>query len=336
MIALLLLLWSALALASETWVVAPGETLDTIARALGDPALSPELARLNHLPEGAPLVPGQALALPDALGLLSAEVLHVQGEVTAAPPGQLALPVEEGRKLAQGVTVCTGADGVAALRLATTGTRGRHDDVYLLPGTCLSVEHATSTPTRRSSLISIKRGSVSVRASDDGPGTVTVRTPSGIATGDFGGFRVSVETGAARTEAVDQPVAVLGGGAEVQVAAGEGTRVRDGQRPDAPTPLLRSGPLVAPSERAPLYRPDFRWVAVDRALAYRVELSASPDFSQLVVVELVEQESWSPDRLLLPYRVEGLWWRVSPVDRTGFVGVPSRARALSLPAGLGL
>lgn len=244
--------------------------------------------------------------------------------------------MEVGRKLAQGVTVCTGADGLAALRLASTAVRGRHDDVYLLPGTCMTVERASSTPARRSSLLSVARGSISVRSSDDGPGTVTVRTPSGITTGDFGGFRVSVETGAARTEAVEQPVAVLGGGAEVQVSAGEGTRVRPGERPDAPTPLLRPGPLVAPLDQAALYRPDFQWVAVDRALAYRVELSTSPDFAQLIVVEVVDQESWSPDRLLLPYRVDGLWWRVSPIDRTGFVGVPSRARALRFPAGLGL
>lgn len=335
MTALLLLLWSALALAAETWTVAPGETLPTIARALGDPALVTELARVNGLSPDAALTPGQVLELPAGSGGVSAELLHAQGSVTSMMPGQIAVPIEAGRRLLAGTTVCTGPDGFAALRLATTGVQGRHDDVNLLPGTCLTVERASSGAQRRASIISVLRGSVTVRTSDDGAGTVTVRTPSGMTTGEHGGFRVSVETGAARTEAVEQPVSVLGGGDEVQVGAGEGTRVRTGERPDAPTPLLRPGPLVTPPDSATLYRPDFRWVAVDRALGYRLEISSSADFLDLLVVEVVDEELWSPTRLLLPYRVEGLWWRVSPIDRTGFVGVPTRARALSLPAGLG-
>lgn len=335
MIGWLLVLWVGLARAGDTWVVAPGETLDEVARALGDPALAPEIARINQLDPRAPLTPGQVLTLPASADVVGAEVLAAQGEVLVNLSGQIAVPAEPGRRLQAGATVCTGPDGLASLRLATVGVNGQHDDVTLLHDTCLTVERASRSASRRVSLLTIKRGSVTVRPSEDGPGTVTVRTPSGITTGDLGGFRVSLEAGAARTEAVEQPVSVLGAGAEVKVAAGEGTRVRDGQVPDAPTPLLRAGPLVAPPDATPLFRPEFSWVAVDRALAYRVEVSATASFDNLVLVETVDEESWAPERLLLPFRVDGLWWRVSPIDRTGFVGLPSRARGLTLPSGIG-
>lgn len=337
MIALLLaLLWAGTAQATDGWRVMPGETIETIAVGLGDPDLAPELRALNGLSATDQPVAGAELRLPAPRGELTRpHVLYLSGAVLATPPGQPTAALGVGAYLAPGTTVCTGEGAFATLRLAARQYSLEHDDINLLPGTCLTLERAEIDQNVRQSRVQVSRGSVSVRAVDAGAGRVTVRTPSGVTTGDQGGFRVTVETGAARTEAVDGAVAVLGGGRSVRVGVGEGTRVRPGQVPDAPVPLLRPGPLATPKDGDLLLAPDFRWVAVDRALAYRVELSASEDFSEILMMEEVGEELWEPDRLFLPYRVPGLWWRVSPVDRAGYVGLPSRARSLAFPYGLG-
>ena len=79
----------------------------------------------------------------------------------------------------------------------------------------------------------------------------------------------------------------------------------------------------------------FSWSPVERALTYRVELSARPDFTDLLAREEIAGTAWWPDFLFLPFRVPGLWWRVTAVDRTGFEGLPSEGRMLTFPAGVG-
>ena len=71
-------------------------------------------------------------------------------------------------------------------------------------------------------------------------------------------------------------------------------------------------------------------------LGYRVEVSLSPAFDELVVVEDVARPSWTPEMLVIPYRVPGMWWRISSFDRTGFLGLPGDPRHLVHPAGTGL
>ena len=252
----------------------------------------------------------------------------VRGETTPAAPGA---------HLPQGATVCTRAGAFATLRLAR-GDRA-HDEVILFSQTCTTIDHldarGDAQAASRSSRLSLRQGSVAVR-SDAGPDVeVEIVTESGQTSGAEGGFRVTIEEAAARTEAVTGAVVVRGAGAEVDVPAGYGSRTRTGEPPSPPIALLVSAEGLIPDDAAILTRPDFGWSAVDRALGYRVEIASDRSFSALLVAEEVAEPWWKPDLLFLPFRVGGLWWRVAAFDRTGFVGFPSTPHRVALPAGVG-
>lgn len=243
-------------------------------------------------------------------------------------------PLHTGASVPPGATLCTDVASYATLRLPVD-SHGAHDEVTLLAATCLTVR-AEVHLDHRSALLEVQNGAVSVRTSQDAAGRVTVQTASGETVGKGGGFRVTVEEGAARTEALHGAVSLGGGGAVREMAAGFGSRTRTGEAPGDPIPLLPPGAPALPEEGAPLTRPDFSWTPVDRALGYQVEIASSADFARLLLVEEVGTPSWKPDVLFLPYRVPGLWWRIASFDRTGFVGIPSAARGLAIPSAMGL
>ncbi len=330
-----MILWIGLALAGTPMVVQQGDTVTALADRLGDPDLAEAIRTLNELHTDE-LEPGQILLIPGP-GSEAREArvvsLSGQGSVTLASGERLNLVT--GAPLPTGATVCVDEDAFATIRLSVALDSPNHDDVALFPQTCLSVDALTAEPGRRSSLIRVATGEVSVISVDDDPGTVTVVTPTAVATGDAGGFRVAVEEGATRTEAVSHDVTVYGEGARLDLAAGQATRIAEGSAPEAPTMLLRAGVLVRPEDGSVLRAPDFRWTEIRRALYYRVEIATSPDFAEVVVAQTVPTESWDPGRLYVPYRVPGLWWRVAPIDKVGFVGVPSEPSFLSFPAGVG-
>ncbi len=336
MIALLILCVEALA--GGHVVVGAGDTVESIAAALGDPALAAAIRAQNGLgPVGEPAV-GAVLTLPGALGGASQDalVLSAYGSGEVRRPGARPDALAPGLSLPAGTVLCTAEESYATVRLALDLDGRRHDDVNLLPSTCMVVEATAAAPGVRRSLISVQRGSVSVQDGRTmGAGTVTVRTRDGLTTGDAGGFRVHVEGAATRTEALYSAVSMLGGGAEVQVGAGQGSRVRQGQAPDAPIALLPPGEQIAPEDGERLRVPEFSWTPVERALGYRVEIALTPSFNDTVLVEESASPVWAPEYLMLPFRVPGLWWRVASIDRTGFIGVPSDPRRLDFPAGVG-
>ncbi len=335
MIALLLI---CAALAAEHWVVRPGDTVESIASELGEPGQVAEIRALNKLGAAAQPAVGTVLYLPPASqgsqeqqGLVTA----VRGTGTARLPGQEPTPLRPQMVLPLGTEICTDAESFAAIRLARDLDSYAHDDLTLLPNTCLTLDGAAARAGHRSSLVNMREGSVAVRGTPERPGDVIVGTPSGLSTGEAGGFRVTLEPGATRTEAITAPVSVMGAGQEVTLEAKQGTRVREGQAPEAPRGLLSGGALFTPEEGAALTWPDFRWASVPRALGYRVQVSTSPDFAEVVHQEDVPFPEWQPDFLFLPFRVDGYWWRVSPLDRFGFEGLPSEPRRLSVPPGVG-
>jgi len=275
-----------------------------------------------------------ALAAPRGVDVPAA-LSSLQGQGSArigtAPP----IGLEVGMELPVGTEVCIDGASYATIRLAYDPVTFKHDDIQLMPGTCLVVTSTEAVRGARSSVVQVNQGSVSIRVVEADPGAVRVITPSGVTEGERGGFRVTIEDDAARTEALYEQVVVIGAGQDLVVDAGFGTRVRDGSAPEAPVALLAPGTPLAPEVGYPLRRPDFEWTAVERALGYRVEFSSTPDFSEMVLVEEADGSPWGPDVLFLPFRVPGLWWRVVAFDRTGFVGIPSEGRYLAFPVGVG-
>lgn len=338
------MIWLLLAVADahDVHVVRDGETLETIVTVYGgDPELLTILRSLNALAPGDQPATGALLALPGPqdgyrVRVQQARVLSISGSGTAQAPGRDLAPLESGLWLSVGTTVCTGRESFAAVRLAVTTGTFQHDDISLLPETCLVVESAVSRSDQRSSVVEILKGGVSVRELDDGDaGRVTVRSTAGITTGERGGYRVTLQDKQARTEALYQPVAVLNAGQEQVLVAGQGVLTAEGEAPGDVVQLLQAGLLVRPQDGAALRRPDFTWEPVERALGYRVEIASNADFTHIVVVEEVADPEWHPELLFVPYRVDGLWWRVSSFDRTGFLGIPSVPRQLKFPMGVG-
>lgn len=331
MIALLL----ALAHAGELHVVGSGDTVEGIAARLGDPALAAAIRARNGIAAGAQPTVGAALQLPDVAGGADqpAEVLAFQGVGTLRGPGGRTIPIVVGALLPPGTEVCTGDESFATLRLASTPGCGDEDDMTLLPRTCVTIAGNHAAPGRRSSVVDVSSGSVTIRDGDE-RGLVVVRTASGATRGAQGGFRVAVEVAAMRAEAVSREVAVQGAGVERTLAAGFGARTPSGAAPGEPIALLPAPGPTAPAPDAHLDIPNFAWTRVDRALGYRVELSTDPDFTQLIRRAEIARAAWEPTTLFLPYRIPSMYWRVVGFDRLGFEGIPSAGRRVRFPIGI--
>jgi len=329
-----LLTWTALA--GDHVVVHNGDTVESFAESDAD--MATRIRALNGLgPTEQPAV-GSLVELPDGLsGLpMEAAVVNVYRGAAAALPRSPQINLVPGMGLPAGSRVCTSMDGYVTLRLAIDQEGLQHDDITLLPSTCLTIQATSSRSSGRRSMVRLETGSITVPRPDAGasPGEITVATETGITTADRGGFRVHVESDVARTEALYNPLSVFGGGVEQRVEPGQGSRVRAGQAPSTPVALLSPGHPIRPLDGATLRRPDFSWVRVDTALGYQFELASSEDFREMLVARSVDRPSWEPARLLLPGDVEGIWWRVSAIDRHGFTGVPSAPQRLALPVGV--
>jgi hypothetical protein len=327
--------WHTLAHGGELRVVRAGETVDAIASSLGEPGLAAQIRTLNQLPPDAEPPVGAILTLPDRPGGLDqpAQVLAMVGSGTARPAGGTPVPLVEGVFLPSGTEVCTGPDSYATLRLASAPGCADEDDVSLLPATCLVVDGNHGRPDRRTSVVSVRSGGITVTDAR-GEGRVAVRTTAGVTTGEEGGFRVAVEDNATRAEAVTGAVAMLAAGQETAVPAGFGVRTLNGAAPGELVALLKPGQPTSPLPGARLLVPDFSWTAADRALGYRVEIASDPAFTRLVRRAEVGGLTWKPSRLFLPARAPTLHWRIVPFDRTGFEGIPSEARAMLFPRGV--
>ena len=136
-----------------------------------------------------------------------------------------------------------------------------------------------------------------------------MRSEAGLATGDRGGFRVALEEEAVRAEAITGPVDIIGAGVEVHLDSGQGGRVYAGQAPTDPVALLGPGQPVHPLGGTVLFRPEFRWSSSPGAMGHHVEIAEDEAFSQLLMTRNVDSEVWAPPSLLLPFRVDALWWR---------------------------
>ncbi|MEM1245481.1 MAG: LysM domain-containing protein [Acidobacteriota bacterium] len=118
-------------------------------------------------------------------------------------------------------------------------------------------------------------------------------------------------------------------GQTVDVAAGMGTSVADGEVPSPPEPLLPA-PLVPGSRRArslSYSNPLLRWNAVPSAVSYTVEICSTAACERLVdQARGLKQTEYRPDSL----PVGSLFWRARAVSATGLDGYASRVRQLDI------
>lgn len=342
-------------LAGPAWAGAPhvvrgGETVESIAEGLGDPALADAIRERNGLEPGAQPLPGTVLGLPDLGGDSACRASYVRfaqgpegGPAGTLVDAQGTRPLVPGEPLYFGTTVCTDPGAYASLRLArdVDGETTGWDEVTLVESSCLELVSSWSSLARRTSRLALSKGALRVGARDDTTGRILVETAAGVTLGDRGGFRVALEDGATRVEAVDGEVATLAEGVDRAIPEGFGARVEDGAAPSDLFTLPPAGALRQPLDGAVLSTLTFTWEGPEEAFGYFVEVSGSRDFSELYVRQQVDDPPWRTPVLQLPLAdpaddaVPVGWWRVVAYDRFGFEGLPSEAHAIRRPGGLG-
>ena len=318
-------------------VVGEGDTVESIAAELGDPALASTLRKINGLAGDEQPGVGDILGLPPAEGPADqvAVVQTIRGKSTM-DRGQGPVPLTPGMLLAPGARICTDEASFLTLKLAVGCSGDGGDEISLLPQTCITLDNTYESDGDRSSLVTMEQGSVTVQEDAAGEdGLVTVQTSAGVASGRGGGFRVHVEAESTRTEALGTSVSVSGSGAEVGLEAGQGVRVKEGEAPGPVVQLAEPGSPALPADQALLRIPDFSWAEAPDALAYRLEFASDPAFADLLFFTEVGETPWLPTSFSLPTQPDtGVYWRVTTIDSMGFMGLPSPAHYARFPPGV--
>lgn len=331
------MLWALMqgAVAEEFHVVRQGETVESIAEALGDAAAVEAIRANNNLDAAAQPAVGSLLRLPQGTAGVTCQPSYIishYGEGLVRLPGKADKPISDYQPLPAGTVVCTSEDSFASVRMSASLDDRTFNDVTLMPSTCVEVRTSYVGGGGRTSMLALSEGEVNVLKTGTGDSQVVVQTESGVALGEEGGFRVAVETDAMRTEAVDAGVSTMAQGEQVDLDEGFGNRVVTGEAPGPPVALLEAGALLTPPDKSYLRRHDFGWVPVPRAVQYLFEVSRTPNFDQVVLRTPAIHADHRPENMLLPLDATQVYWRVISVDRTGFRGIPSDPFTLLLPS----
>ena len=170
--------------------------------------------------------------------------------------------------------------------------------------------------------------------------TLVVETPTGHVSLRSTESQIGVDKKRNATVAVYKGHAdVSAQGSKVRVPKGFGTRIKRGQRPTKPRALPKAPKWIGSSRRAFLtsgapsstaLRADLRWRApstrAGSRLEYRVEVSPSPSFDEVVV-----DQRTSKDHITLNTLTRGSYWaRVSAIDVNGLEGMASPAIRLDV------
>lgn len=309
------------------YVLLPGESIWRITEAhLTDMRYWRPLARRNGLRDPDLVPAGGVVRVPEAWlrqREATARILGVTGSATLAPAGDgEPRAATAGTTVRDGAVLETGPDGSLVLGFAD-GAR-----LLLEPESRLVVERlrlfgdGSLVDTR----LRLERGRARSTVSPEKPGRsrFEIWTRPGISAVRGTGFRTALDPAGERlaSEVLEGRVAVSGSGAAVEVPEGFGTRVRAGEPPEPPVPLLpapRLEPLPGPVDRLPLR------IAVeppDGAVAFRVELAAAPDFEPVLLSRVAESPS-----VTVGEPPDGEWYvRVRAIDARGLEGLETVAK----------
>ncbi len=240
--------------------VARGDTLGKICREyLADPKDWTEVARVNRLANSDVISPGQVLVIPVRL-LKSApsdgRADFVRGRVEirlAGGPDWKSLAA--GDRIPQGSFVRTGRGSA----LEITFENG--DSCFLRPDTTLGLTTTASEGGGwvRKFFLELGRVITRIQKATGVHSRFEITTPSAQCAARGTVFRAGIDAeGTTRSEVLEGIVAVSAMGASVDVAEGQGTAVRKGERPLPPRPLLSApapGKIEAPFRRIPFSIP---------------------------------------------------------------------------------
>lgn len=314
-----------------TYRVRPGDTLWDFAAAYLKPDRGwQQLQAYNQVADPYRLPPGSTLRVP--IAWLRAEPAHarivaVQGSATTQAPGHPPAPAEAGQRLPVGSLIETDPGASLTLQFAD-GSR-----LLLRGGSQLRLDRlsAYAGGAMADTRLHLQRGRIdnTVRKRfGGGEAKFQVETPTATSAVRGTVFRVEAEPDASRTEVLHGSVsmssqthrALLRRGYGAAVSAEPGAELRQAK-------LLPAPDLSAWEPVQHAARPELAWPEVEGAREYRVQVSASPDFTSLLV-----DRSYADARAVLPELEDGRYAiRVNAVDALGLEGHDATA-ALTVEA----
>lgn len=326
---MVLVLWLACASAmAQDWVyrVRPGDTLWQISAAYVKPDIDwRRLQEHNQITDPYRLPPGLRLRIPLtwlAMQPAKAKVVALEGNATVVEGGQgQPQAVTSGMLLGVGSVLRTTAGASLSLQFAD-GSRLRLREHSELVLDRLSRYGRTGMADTR---LRLQRG----RISNDvqhlrGPGAqFIVDTPTASSAVRGTQFRVQADAADSRAEVLEGRVAVRAGQQSTLLAKGYGTVAHAQGGSLKAVALLPAPDLSALTQRA-ANDLRVRWPALERASAYRVQLSRQSDFASLVLDQRVDTPDFSLP--LLPPDTYHL--QVRGIDADGLEGHDARVSLL--------
>lgn len=281
---LLALLPAASAMAQDwRYRVRPGDTVwDLAAKYVRGDIAWQRLQAYNGVRDPQRLAPGSELRVPVAWlrrQPAKAQVVAVHGAaMVELRRGASSEPVRAGMRLGMGATLRT-PDGASLTLQFADGSR-----LLLQAGSELTLDRLSAygatgmTDTRMR--LPKGRSSSEVKPLRGPASHFSIETPGTMSSVRGTRFRVASDGLRSQAEVTEGHVAVGGGGGQVLLQPGEGTATAAGDRPAAPVPLLPAPRALALDATQRPMR--LRWAPVPGAVAYRVQLGASPEFLALL------------------------------------------------------
>ncbi|HEX8706589.1 MAG TPA: FecR domain-containing protein [Myxococcaceae bacterium] len=321
----------------EFVTVQPGDDCQVIAkRVWGAPERYKRLHELNGLKQGHPKVtPGMRLRIrPEP----EAHLTYVKPDVNTRPPevpqwqpglqGQALYPLYQ-------VNTLRGAGAEVTLK-DTSKLQLRENALVVIYGAPQAAPKKEQP--RKSSGVELVQGDLRMSLAALRGEPLPLETPAAQVAANGKDLFVSVdEKRMSRVAVFDGRAQVAAKGARVEVPGGQGTRVEEGNVPEAPRPLL-PGPawnggspqevLLALEGAPPAHA--LKWQPVTGAVTYRAVLARDEAFNDVVAEVAPGSAALTLEASALPpgrYHA-----RVQAVDALGLPGMPSATRAVQVVA----
>lgn len=318
-----------------TYVVKPGDTVQSVSQALLDePAQFLEVARFNRLRNPNLIYPGQQLRVP--VVLLRGNAVPLTLAAVNGPVQVDGQPATTGMAVPEGARVSTGA-GASAVLVRGDGTR-----MQLLPDSLAEVKKNRAIEQQQGlfrSVLALVSGAVDMAveklALKDHVKVITPTSTIGVRGTQY---RVGAAQAVSRVEVLQGRVATASPAAHAELAldGGFGTVVPQG-RPPAGAIALLSAPVL-PADELTVHRNGaaFDFAAVKGAQRYRYLVSPAEQADVVLATGLVPQPP-----LALPTLADGRYVvRVRALDANGLEGFDGRrgvtVKILTAPFDLGM
>jgi len=282
----------------------------------------PKIAELNNIKNSDLIHPGDKLVVPvDMLrGIpLNGTVTFVQGDVRISKgKDQPQTAVHLNDVILEGSRIVTGDDGSVRVTFLDGYT------FVLRSNTNVRIIQANNKRASRLFFqlwMELGRIFSRIKKATGADARFEVDTPSAVAAVRGTEFRASVDAREdTRCEVLRGSLSLQANETEIEVKQGEGSLVRKGEPPSAPSKLLPPPSVTIPSPLFTILPAEIELGKVERAFRYRVMIATDPDFNAMFRETVIEPSGKFP----LEHMPDGAYFlRVRSIDRAGIEGINS-------------